>query len=205
MSHLTGVEFVDLLDGHLAGSRREHAEWCEACRSRAAALRAAMEQMSRDEVPDPSPLFWDHFSARVAEAVRAEPVPSRAGSWLAWTGGPLIRWSMAAAALAVVAGLSWNALAPRDSGTRPAAPIAAATTEAISASDGTNGWLGDPETDEAWAVVRTAADGLEWEEAQAAGITVRPGAAEHVAMALTPEERTELARLIEDELRRSGS
>ncbi len=32
------------------------------------------------EVPEPSPLFWDHLSARVGEAVAAEQAPRR--SWI---------------------------------------------------------------------------------------------------------------------------
>jgi len=54
-------------------------------------------------------------------------------------------------------------------------------------------------------VVRTAADDLAWEDVTAAGITAHPGAAEGVAMELTADERTELARLIASEMKASGA
>jgi hypothetical protein len=200
MNHLTDVELVDLLDDRLAPARRDHAETCAACQSQAVALRAALERLSLDQVPEPSPLFWDHFSARVARAVGAEGAPSRAAGWLAW-GAPGVRWSAAAAAFVLLIGLSWSVLAP----TTPAPPIAPAAAGWADAAGSTGGWLLDPETDEAWAVVRSAADGLAWEDVAAAGITPRPGSADHVVMEMTVGERTELARLIEDELRRSGS
>ena len=60
------------------------------------------------------------------------------------------------------------------------------------------------EDDQAWKVVRAAADGLPWEDVQAAGIAARPGAAEGVVMELTAEERAELAKLLESEMKRSG-
>jgi hypothetical protein len=63
----------------------------------------------------------------------------------------------------------------------------------------------DIETDEAWAVVRTAAEGLEWDEAHAVGISARPGSAEGVALELSAEERAELARLIGTEMKRTGA
>src|SRR5258706_4751839 len=54
------------------------------------------------EVPEPSPMFWDHLSQRVHDAVAAEPVPSP--GWtsrlnFAWAGG--IVAAMVVAALAV--------------------------------------------------------------------------------------------------------
>jgi hypothetical protein len=196
MNHLTDAEFVDLLDDRLAPARRQHAENCAACHSHAVALRATLERMVLDEVPEPSPLFWKHFSARVARAVASEGAPSRLAGWLT----PALRWSMAAAVLALLIGLSWPIVAP------PAAPpVTSRTTAPVGAADGPDDWLGELETDEAWAIVRAAADDLAWEDVDAAGITVRPGSADHVAMAMTAEERTELARLVEDELRRSGS
>jgi hypothetical protein len=48
-------------------------------------------------VPEPSPLFWDHFSARVREAVAAEGLPRRPlWSW------PRLAMPVAAAAMAGV-------------------------------------------------------------------------------------------------------
>ena len=49
---------------------------------------------------------------------------------------------------------------------------------------------------------RTMSRGI---EARDAGISARPGSAERIALQLTAAERKELARLLENELRRSGS
>ena len=49
-----------------------------------------ISKLREADVPEPSPLFWEHLSQRVHDAVAAEPVPSR--SWagrinFAWAGG----------------------------------------------------------------------------------------------------------------------
>ena len=58
----------------------------------------------------------------------------------------------------------------------------------------------DVDADEAWAVVRAAAQDLRWDEAHAAGLSARPGAAEGLALELTADERSVLARLLDKEL-----
>ena len=60
------------------------------------------------------------------------------------------------------------------------------------------------DADERWAVVRVAAEDLAWEDVQEAGIAASPGAAEDVALRLTADERSELARLLDQELKRNG-
>jgi hypothetical protein len=63
----------------------------------------------------------------------------------------------------------------------------------------------DIESDEAWAVVRSFADELRYEDARDAGVVPRPGAIERAATELTAEERAELVRIIQDELKRTGA
>jgi hypothetical protein len=63
----------------------------------------------------------------------------------------------------------------------------------------------DPEQDAAWAVVRTAAVDLDYDAALEAGISPSPGAAETAAMQLSVAERAELARLIQEEIKRTGA
>jgi len=60
------------------------------------------------------------------------------------------------------------------------------------------------DADERWAVVRAAAEDLAWEDVQAAGIAASPGATEDVVLQLTADERSELARLLDQELKRNG-
>src|SRR6185295_18015495 len=83
--HLSPQEFVDAADGVLTAARRDHADACESCHEHIAALRQLMTDVDlATEVPEPSPLFWDHFSQRVRAATRAEsPAPEMAW-WRSW-------------------------------------------------------------------------------------------------------------------------
>ena len=45
------------------------------------------------------------------------------------------------------------------------------------------------ETDEAWALVRTVADDVEWDDAAADGMGLRAGSVEHAMVTLTGAER----------------
>ena len=201
MKHFTDSELADLIAGTLAGNRAAHADACTACRAHADALRAVLI----DDVPEPSPLFWDHFAARVADAVRNDTPDAPAGPLPEWLNGPAITWALAAsvAILLTVAGVWRTTLhappanrAAAATAVRGAAPVP--DTYAPAATD-------DIDADRAWAVVRTAAEGLEWDDARAAGISLNPGAAEGLALELTAEERSELARLIAVEMKRRGA
>ena len=198
MSHLSRkhlLEFID--DPHTSGlspERKRHIEACAACQAAAADLRSIIGEVRNEPGGEPSPLFWDHLAARVADAIR-DQVPEPAPSLRTWRfGGQTAAW--AAVAATVILGstmVAWRATlhAPR----RPR----------HHARDGRRcGGYDDVEDDQAWKVVRAAADGLPWEDVQAAGIAARPGAAEGVVMELTAEERAELAKLLESEMKRSG-
>ena len=196
--HLDESQLVDLIDGHLEPALAEHVEECDACRARVATLRDALGDATLDEGHEPSPLFWDHFSARVSAAVRhEEPLPAPQG-WMAWMRNPATAWATTASiAVLLMVGALWRAtlLAP--------VPAAVAIAPVVASSPAP---VPDVvEADRAWAVVRTAADDLAWEDVTAAGITAHPGAAEGVAMELTADERTELARLIASEMKASGA
>ena len=65
--------------------------------------------------------------------------------------------------------------------------------------------LDDLDEDEAWAVVRAAAEDLDADAAAAAGLAPPAGSAERLAAQLTAEEQAELIRLVETELKRSGA
>jgi hypothetical protein len=195
MTHLTDTEIVDLLDGRLEPGRRRHVDACLSCREQAEALRAVLRSARQDQVPEPSPLFWEHLSGRVADAIRAEPLPARRTDG-AWFPG----WRLAAAVivLALASGIAWQALMTRDRGVAPVVPLEERV--ATTADDA-------PEADDldAWEVLEAAAGDLEWEDAQAIGIAYRPGSAEPLVGEMTADERAELARLIEEELKRHGA
>lgn len=196
MTHLDESQFVDLIDGVLPPARAEHVDECDACRARLAALRAALEAARSDERREPSPLFWDHFAARVSEAVRHEqPLPAAPG-WSAWLRSPATAWATCASmAVLLMVGALWRATLHAPVFPTVSAPAAAPAMAPIA---------DDVEADRAWAVVRTAAGDLAWDDVAAAGITAHPGAAEGVALELTADERTELARLLATEMKDSG-
>ena len=82
MSHLSPAEFVDLAEGTLDARRAAHAGTCDACRAQAAVVRDALQMTgAADDVPEPSPLFWDQLSARVRETVAREPRSSWQFGW----------------------------------------------------------------------------------------------------------------------------
>jgi hypothetical protein len=199
MKHLTEAEFVDLIDGVLPAARAAHLDGCGQCRGQAAEMSAMLAETNGLEMPEPSPLFWNHFSARVADAVADEPPPAVVPGWTARLRNPAITWAAAASlALLMMVAALWRAtLAPEDEHSAPGRS-GLATQPADRPID-------DLDQDEAWAVVRLAADDLVWEEAEAIGITARPGSAELAVLELSPSERGELARLLEEELRRTGA
>lgn len=208
MNHLKDAELVDAIDGQLAAERIRHAEECAVCRARVDELRATLADAASDGAFEPSPLFWDHFASRISQAIRDEaPIGADPRSWVAWLRSPA-RALVAATTVAVLmlVAVAWRATlhapAARQVAVVSMAPATAPSVEesAIAADSGD-----DLDADVAWAVVRSAADGLRWEDAHAAGLSARPGSAEGVALELTASERVELARLIQDELKRTGA
>ncbi len=99
MAHLTSAEFVDLAEGVREAASVPHLVECDRCRRQLADARAMLAAAAASDVPEPSPLFWDHLSARVREAAIGEPPPRSAvflGSW----------WMRAAAGVAVSAAIA---------------------------------------------------------------------------------------------------
>ncbi len=201
--HLDDVELVDAVDGLLAPSRAAHLQTCGTCSERLHSLRNAISGLQETDpaaVPEPSPLFWEHFSRRVHDAVRESGTPGHANHW--WR--PARIAALGAAAAIVIAGATTVMLkqAPASDGRRVV--TVSAGEEAPSASAQTPAGALDVESDPDWALVRAVADDLPWEDATEAGIHARPGSADRVAVEMSPAERQELTRLLEDELKRTG-
>ena len=65
-AHFSPREFIDALDGTLPPARRTHLAECDRCGDEYAALQALRgEAGEAGVVPEPSPLFWRHFSDRI--------------------------------------------------------------------------------------------------------------------------------------------
>jgi hypothetical protein len=195
--HLRDTEFVDLLDGALPIERMSHVERCQACRERADAFATTVEAVQQKPVPEPSPLFWEHFSARVRTAIENEPAPAR--GWRQMLSRPSVRWSAVATAAALLIAVGpWRASPPAPTPSTAGAQFAADSPGRDVPPDQSSE---DLEADEAWALVRSVADELDADEIDAAGVRARPGAVERVASGLSDAERVALAELIQSEIK----
>jgi hypothetical protein len=188
--HLTDSEFVEHVEGVLRPERVAHVQTCNACRRQVERLTAALADARAVDVPEPSPLFWDHFSAQVRAAVD-EQQPSRASDVL----NALRRPGLALAGAAMLALLVIAAVWFRNP--RPVSDSAATTPAPASVPEPD---LASLEADREWTFVATMADGIDWETVDAAGLSLRPGTVERMAEDLSREEQAELARLLREEL-----
>jgi hypothetical protein len=207
MSHLSDLELVDLLDGHLPAARARHMDDCPACAVRLQLLREAVADAAEVRVPEPSPLFWEHFSARVRERVR-DAEPERAFSATELLSRASVRWAVVGAfAVAVVVAALWRTPSGPESPSSPdrTPTRAASTSNAAVESFGEMDALAGIEQDAAWALVRTVADDVSWDDQTEAGMGTRPGSAERATLVLTADERSELLELLAEETRRSGA
>jgi hypothetical protein len=198
-THLDEVELVDALDGRLTPALEGHLHACTGCTTRVQTLRDAVAgvQLTAD-VPEPSPLYWEHFSRRVHDAVREDAIrQQRTARW--WR--PVRIAALTAAALVAIALATVVLQQARQSDSREAPVIATQTPPEEPPQRGALDVDGDPD----WALVRAVADDLYREDAPDAGIHARPGSADRVADEMSPAERQELARLLEDELKRTGA
>ena len=102
MNHLTSDELIDAVEGTLEPSRLEHLKVCAACAREVAELASVLQEARTVEMPEPSPLFWDHLTRRVRTAVAAEPLPS--SGWR-----DLLKWPVMVpiAAMAVACSRWW--------------------------------------------------------------------------------------------------
>src|SRR5262245_1608186 len=105
MQHLSGDALVDLVEGLVSEADVPHLASCDRCRDQLAGLRAMRTLAAEKEVvdvPEPSPLFWDHFSARVREAVASEPPPPDGWWRRVWSWPGVMAPESAVAAVVVV-------------------------------------------------------------------------------------------------------
>ena len=200
MTHLTNDDLIDWMDGSIPPERRTHVEGCLACQARARELQAVAARALEADVPEPSPLFWDHLSSRIRDAVAAPEVAARRDrAWWprrAWAAG------LGAVAFSVAAMLS---MPSRQQQTAP--PFVSAggvPADGSTASGESAGAAEDIEADEAWAVVRDVADRIAWDDTQDAAIAPRAGAAERMTLEMSAREQSALAELLQRELEGAG-
>ena len=198
MTHLSPSELVEFVEGTLATRRAGHAEACDTCRAAAAEFDRAMQRAAiLDEgVPEPSPLFWDHLSARVRDAVANERV-SRTPGWLV----SLRPLAPVAAAVVVLVLLSATVILRR-----PMTSASESIADVVRVEPGMDvDSTIDPAHGEVWEVLTAAAADLELDDARAAGMSVQPAAIDRALQRLNADELNELGRLLQSELKRSSN
>jgi hypothetical protein len=212
MTHLRDSEFIDFADGSLPPSRAAHLETCAACRTEAEEMAAMLRSASDVDVPEPSPLFWDHFSARVSDAVSGE-APGTAESWSARGVRLLMPFAvMAAVVIAIVSAtlLPRFGETPRRDRTLASsrAPDRSAPPAGAGAGVEHEAMVREPlieaQDAEVWAVLTAAASDMGLDEAHAAGMRAHPGAIDRAVQRLNQDELTELGRLLKSEMKRSS-
>ena len=181
MTHLTSDELLDAMEGVLAADRQAHLATCDECQAQVAGLSITLSEAKQASVPEPSPLFWHHFSERVGTAIDRD-----AGG----TNRPWLRWPilvpLGAVAL-IILGLMVAVPKPdvRDPSVALQAPLA-------------------PQAPDNWMMVAELVGNIDLDTASAAGV-IEPGVAEQAVQHLTAEEQQELTRLLKAELQRAKS
>jgi hypothetical protein len=196
--HLKDDELVDLAEGARPESSAPHLASCEQCRRQVRDMRAMMSVAADVDVPEPSPLFWDHLSARVHETVATGASQRR--SWrdaVAWRRVLMPAWAAAVAALIIVVVLGSRLTAPPASAPASAA-VVAKNAEAVDL------W-NDPasDDDESLTLMASLSAGLDLEGVGDTDLAVR-GSAEHAVTHMDPDDLRELQRLLTQELSPSG-
>jgi hypothetical protein len=192
MDHLKPEEVVDIVEGALAESSVPHLETCDICRAQVREMRAMLTAIAGADVPEPSPRFWDHFSTRVRDAVAVEP-PRR--TWAAlWTWPRALVPAAIGIAVVVVALIVGSRVQVRPG---PGAQDVAVYT-------GNNVDALDTPDDASLNFVADLSLSMDWDAAGEAGLTAG-GSAEHAVTHLKDAELRELARLIKEEVARSGA
>ena len=200
--HLTPDEFVDAVEGTRSEGSLPHLADCKACRRELARLRAAMTSAAEEaDVPEPSPLFWGHLSARIGGRLDAEPDPRW---WLSWARPAVLVPLSAIAVLVLVVALApgWRGASGRpDPGTHPVPPQA--TINPASGTDPT-GDANDGTADPSLALVSDLSANMDLDGASAAGLA-DPDSAERAVTHMNSDELLALKQLLQAELARQGA
>ncbi len=208
MSHLAPeqlvelVELPDLAEGTQGQSEaaRLHLASCDACRGQLADLQAALAALvetGERRVPEPSPLFWEHLSTRIQDAIATEVAPRPARGLDRW-----LSWKMAVPAAACLVVLLAVVVTQRTSSAPT--PTTAAVDAVAPTAPAMN--LVDAADAASWNLVTDLAGGLDWDAAvEAAGLTAPAGGIDRALFDLSVDERREFQRLLKEELSRSGA
>ena len=197
--HLDEAALLDVAEGLPSEHTAAHLAGCERCRAQVEELRSAMHLAEDGTVPEPSPLFWDHLSARVAEAVAEERPGEAAAVSIDWA-ARLRNWravTAVAVAAAVILAVAVNRRAAPDANSEqtPAALATAAARDLTPSLD----------NDPSLSFIADLASDLDWDDAVEAGLTSGTDAVERVVQDMSDDERRELRRVLQEEMGRPGA
>jgi hypothetical protein len=193
-----------LLEMAETGKSHPHLAACQRCRRLVEDARDALTLARAEEVPEPSPLFWDLFSARLHEAIEndAQPVRRPVSARFATAG-----WRCVAAVVlvaVVVAGIVWR-LRTADEPVRQSASTRVIGATALvpgpaAADTGASADVLLPASDPSLTILAQVTAHIEISDAADAGIVLQPGAADRAISQLSPSEQQELIRLLQADL-----
>jgi len=181
-THLTPEQLVDAADAVHDASIVLHLDACAACRAQVSELRETMASVMVEDagVPEPSPLFWNHFQQRVVEAVEAERRSENFITRLARSLRPAILVPAAAALVVAVAVLVTND--SRRSHVVPTVPAQASlrtmTGDEAAAAASRELLRDSMEEDPSLQLIADLAVDVDWSAADAEGLAP-DGSAEH--------------------------
>jgi hypothetical protein len=200
--HLSSDELVDIAEGARAESSAPHLQACEACRSELANLREMMFAAARVDVPEPSPLFWDHLSARIREGVAGEGT-RRVVWWHPSTWPfdiaqgrlqfsiPAVSGVVAVVLFAVILTSRVMAPGPGPAGFVAAPPAPPPPDAIVAAADSTE--------DPSLSLVADLVAQMDWESASQMDVALHADLADEAMSELSDAERREMRLLLQHE------
>jgi hypothetical protein len=198
MTHLTPARLVDIAEGTEAEHGVPHLADCSACRRAVSELRATMAGVADVSVPEPSPLFWDHLSARVRDDVAKEGAPGGTGWLEGWlrprVALPILAAVAAAVIVAVAASRGPILQTPIPSTPLPVGENAQLPSlpplEPLGAAD-----------DPSLGLMADYGTALNWDDMrEEMALVSHVGSTDEAVIELSAEERQELQRLLEEEM-----
>lgn len=199
MSHLSRERLLEAVEATPSAEAWAHLASCARCRGEVEALRRTLDDVRAVDVPEPSPLFWDHLSQRVRDAIAEEPAPAQT-SWRSWR-----RPALAAALILLTAVIVERSARQIDRAPHVAAPQLAATAGSVTAPAPADA-RSDLDAGDDWEFlvdVATASAGHESADAEAS-IDTGIGSTELGVADLSAEERRELVRLLNEAMEQRG-
>jgi len=133
--HLSLEDQLAAVDGRLGLAKAAHLASCPTCEAAVAEIRALVIGLKADDIPEPSPLFWEHFSDRVRDATAAEV---RSSGWdLGWRVWAMIGSSAIAFILVlVVRHGSVTPVRPAPIASPPSAAVPTTATPSLGPTEG---------------------------------------------------------------------